>query len=135
MAKPTAKDIVKLWLLEQAIDDVSEYEFDANMAPTTWTITISSWAFESQLPRFGYERFDKRHIGSTYNRRWRELRDNDARLLHAIGIVSITERENDNPWTEWVVKWSAAGVERTLSHLGDEEPLTFPDTPAPSLRA
>lgn len=125
--KPTAKKIVLIWLAEYAIRqgdmshkaDVLTYD----EAPMWWKVEVTPWHIEYKIQGYAVSRFTKQHRGTTYVRRWRELR-NEGRLSD-IGVVDFksTDREDGPASTKWVLTFERDAFFEAIRT--NDSPLTY----------
>jgi hypothetical protein len=97
--KPSAKDIVRYFLVEKALSTVGDLR-DAQYA---FQFRVSAFDIEAKVQQFGRERFEKYHNGSTYSRRWRELRQ-DKNQLRSLGLnIRRSETPSDATHKTWIL--------------------------------
>jgi len=143
MPKPYCKHILVVWLVENAVETAPSPRDDRSTShessrqearlvtrpdppgwdkwefkdwPEEWWQRVYGFQIEQQLPVFGRERFDKNHRGSTYTRRWREIRENC--LMREVGVHSVMPYEDDENKL-WRLLWRAERVQKALN----EHPL------------
>ena len=95
--KPTARECVLLYLAHYIRTDG-----DVALKSTTdvfgnKTLTITPWYLEVKVSAWSFNQYNKRHMGSTFTRRWREIKEPPQEALGRLG-VSVESRppEGDN---------------------------------------
>lgn len=126
--KPTIKECILLylahWILRRGKWEHDPERLRKDGPEKEITVTVTPWQIEVKANSHSTNRYAKRGMGTTFSRRWRELREDDRLSDFGVQVTERVPTEDDRTAGTQKVWDLTVDVDRFFEALEQEEPFT-----------